>query len=322
MYTSRNSGWLGPSGYIQTYPKIYPKPTLRTRLLAWRPFFAYLAAVAAVPLVVICGVNLYAAKLAVLQTDTTVPVITVPPATKPPVQILGISTAGSLASQPDSGLKQLLNDWQANHLNQEWSVVVQGVTQDGRSAKLNPELAHESANLYQLQLMYPLLKRHSPAEMAGIQLPAGNLADCASLMLRTSDNLCGDALGEYMGWAKSNSRLKELGLTATRLGDGMVTTADDMATFMKELSVGTKFSEPQRAYLTEVLASQSPKPGIGAGCNNCKVVQFSAESANARHNVAIIQDSGRAYVLSILTDGASYSQIAQLTSKIQRYLSN
>lgn len=323
MYTTRNSGWLGPTGYIQAYPKIYPKPTLRMRIAAWRRLLIYAAGLSLVPMMVISGVNLYASRM-VAPSSSQVSLSEIQakansPGPKQPAT-LAITTLPPVGTEPDPGLKQLLNDWSADHPNHKWSVVVQGIGQDRRFAKLNPDEVFGSASLYKLQILYPLLQRHNLSTFEQVNTSAGRLSDCVYRMLRVSDNPCGEAVGTYVGWSKSDAKLKELGLKNTTLGNSLGTTADDMAILMKEIYDGPKFSTEAREYILGVLRSQTWRKGIPTGCNACTVANKTGDLSHVRHDVAIIEDAGRTYVLTIFTSGAPYSQIAQLTSQLQQYL--
>lgn len=324
MYTARHSGWLGPSGYIHAYPKLKPKPTLRSRLVACRGYLAYAVFLVLVPPISSLAVNLYASNLVVSEQELlAVPRIepAAPKGGSPAT--LGLSVMPVSGQEPDPGLKELLNNWAAQHSDHRWSVVVQSLGGNNRYAKLNPDTAYDPASIYKLQLMYPLLKKHQPEAMQGVNLAPGSLSDCVSKMLRHSDNPCGEAVGGYLGWGRSNNALKELGIKNTDLNNpaGMTTTANDTAIFLKELYSGSRFSQAEKDYVLGMMRSQTLRKGIPAGCGGCIVANKTADTGLVRHDAAIVEFSKGAYIITVFTDGASYSQIAQLTSQIHRYLS-
>lgn len=146
MYTTRHSGWLGPSGYIHAYPKVYPKPSLRMRLTAWRRYFSYAFFLTGVTFLVVSGVNLYASTLvAPISTMHAIEqFMTAPSPRSGNAMTLGLSTLPA-SSEPDSRLKEFLNKWAENHPNQKWSIVVQGLGEEKRFARLNPDLVYPSA---------------------------------------------------------------------------------------------------------------------------------------------------------------------------------
>lgn len=328
MYTARHSGWLGPSRYIQAYPKISTKPGWRTRLLAWRRFFTYVSILLLAPILAVYIVNLYASSLAVPASNMTGIQEPVPGPSQagPPVSgsaTLSIATLPSAEPVPDAALKELLNSWAAKHPDQKWAVVVQGLGKEKRFAKLNPDDSFRSASLYKLHIMYPLLQKHPYGGWSSIDTPAGNLSDCVTRMLKLSDNSCGEAVGTYLNWSKSTVKLKDLGLNSTNLNDkaGPTSTAGDMATFMSELYSGDKFSPEGRDYILSTLRNQTWRKGIPTGCSGCRVANKTGDLGFVRHDAAIVEYAGRAYVLTVFTSGASYSQIAQLTSQVHTYMS-
>lgn len=142
MYTARNSGWLGPSGYIHAYPKISTKPGLRTRLVAWRRFFAYGSILLLAPFLAVYIVKLYASSLVVPISNLTGIQQPRPGSDQvglhtPGSATLSIATSAPAEHGPDAALKQMLNEWAAKNPGQKWSVVVRGIEQDKRHATLN-----------------------------------------------------------------------------------------------------------------------------------------------------------------------------------------
>lgn len=328
MYTARHARWLGPSGYIQAYPTVYPKPTLRMRLVAWRRLFAYTLVLAMIPVLAVSSVNLYAQTLVVPASNLTAisegeMAITPTEPTSSGASTLAITTLPPVGSEPDAGLKEILNNWAAKHPKQKWSVVVQGVGDEVRYAKLNPDDVFRSASLFKLQIMYPLLQKHSYGSWDRVNTSAGKLSDCVTRMLKVSNNPCGEAVGAYLNWSKSTKALKEFGLQNTNLSDkgGPTSTAGDMALFMRELYAGDKFSPEGRDYILTTLRNQTWRKGIPTGCGGCTVANKTGDLGFVRHDAAIIEYAGGTYVLTIFTSGASYNQIAQLTAQIQSYMS-
>lgn len=247
-------------------------------------------------------------------------------APQPIKQVAATNTPAPLPTE-DPKLAAILNNWANSHHQNQWSVDVLGLTADTPSASYNPNVSFNSASIYKVLLTYPLLTKIPRSEWASVQLATGDnqtsLADCVDSMLRVSDNTCGDAVGAYVGWAYADAQLHEIGLANTHLNDpsGPTTTAADASLFMQGLYGGKWFDPGDRAYIMNIMQEQILRSGIPAGCPSCIVADKTGDLGFVRHDTAIVQYGSKAYGLSIFTSGASYGQIAQLTSQIQSYIS-
>jgi beta-lactamase class A len=95
-----------------------------------------------------------------------------------------------------------------------------------------------------------------------------------------------------------------------------------MNLFLQQLASGKLIQPDAQQYLMSIMQVQKYRSGIPAGCNDCTVADKTGDLGFVRHDVAIVQYPGGSYTLAIMTNGAPYSQIAQLTSQIQAALSS
>lgn len=243
MYTTRHSGWLGPSGYIQAYPKISTKPDLRARLTAWRRFFTYAAILLLAPVLAVYIINLYASSLAVPVSKMRGIGKPAPVFKQSGPQVFGVSTvAVPTGSEPDPALKQLLNDWAAKHPDQKWSVTVRGIGQDKRQAKLN------AADSYSIG------------------------------------------------------------------------TAEGTANHLERLYLGKSVSSEERdRLLAKMNESTGNRRGL-MGCGQCRIFYESGKNDTIGYAQSIVDYPKGPYVLSILTDHGSDSQIQRLAAEVHLYL--
>jgi hypothetical protein len=269
-----------------------PIENKRSSVAFWGMFLVFVALATAIPMLLISGLNyrtvsqLKASKPAVASAQT-------------PTVVSDETKIDTPAPQPvdpqptyDTDLRALLVKWTGAHPRQQWSVVIEG------------------------------LDSHTPS--ANINGQPKSLTTCVDLMLRVSDNPCGEAVGAWLGWSKINQDDKKLGLTATNLANsaGPTTTAADVANYLKALNSGSYFSDQQRQYILDTLKHDTWNKGIPTGCVHCEVANKTGDLSNVRHDAAIINDNGSTYALVIMTNGASYAQIAQLTGQIQSYLNS
>jgi beta-lactamase class A len=303
----------------------------QARHFAWSFWFGFLfftSILGVTALLVVSGLNYrMTAKYKDASTVASAQVPSRQPTdSKPQLSVATPDTVDKAAPAYDPGLRQLLIDWTKGHPRQQWSVVVEGLDSHTPSANINADLVYQSASIYKLMLMYSLLQKTDFASLSKTNLQvqgrAISLQDCASAMLKVSDNYCGDAIGNLVGWAKASDSIKKLGLDSTNLNSstGATTTAADAAIFLKALNSGPAFTSDARDFILNTLKQQTYRSGIPAGCKGCEVANKTGDLSFVRHDIAIIKDGGSKYVLTIFTNGASYYQVAQLTTQIQNYI--
>ncbi|MGH9856798.1 MAG: serine hydrolase, partial [Acidobacteriota bacterium] len=225
----------------------------------------------------------------------------------------------------DVQLESIISSWAKSHPSNSWSAAVYGLKNDRRYAEYKPDQIFYSASIYKLLLMYPLFQNRTLAQSRDTNVSAAgvsrNLLDCVSLMIRVSDNPCGHAVGSLVGWSRADTELSELGLRNTELSfpAGSKTSAGDTALYLKALYNSRLFSEDIKNYIIDLMHKGTWRSGIPAGCASCSVANKTGD-LGVRHDAAIVEYSNKAYVLVIFTDGASYAQIAQLTTQIQAHM--
>ena len=332
MYYTRPMGWIGPSGtYSPHHP---PKPHLTTpsRHFPWRRLLIVAVGAGLIGLGGTAGLQLRAAQLVKFQpsasVDPSAPSTTTGREPALPPQIEQSATTAALDPVADQKLQSTLENWAASHPTHKWSVVVKGLGADTRFANLNAQEDYRSASIYKLFLTYPLFQLHSLDSLENFTVyPEGrspaSLKSCVDAMLRRSDNPCAAAVGDYIGWSRADKLLARAGFVHTQLNNaaGPQTTAADTADFLRNLDSGGLFSDDQRQFVLDILKNQNLRSGIPAGCAGCVVADKTGDLGFVRHDAGIVYFSANKYILVIFTNGASYSEIAGLTSQIQARMS-
>lgn len=233
----------------------------------------------------------------------------------------------NLIPQEDAALSQIISQFAASHPDQQWSVQLTGLGGDSRAASFNANQKFNTASIYKLLLIYPLLQKAPyqtwPDVTLGVNGQLRSLSDCVAAMLRVSDNACGDAVGDYVGWAYADAQLKDIGLMSTALNSaaGPTTTAADVATYLGGLYNSSWINGDARDFVLGQMGQQIYRKGIPAGAGSAaSVADKIGDLGFVRHDAGIVSYRGGTYVLSIFTSGASYAQIAQLSSLIQAAL--
>lgn len=226
----------------------------------------------------------------------------------------------------DDNLLQILQTWTDGHHGQDWSVSVQELDGKGRSASVRANSWYEPASIYKLYASYTLSNTVGFSNMDSRSLKVSGqkktFRQCFEAMMLYSDNACGEAVAGYLGWWKIESDMHKLGLKNTYLNrkDTNFTTSEDANLFLQQLFRGKLFSAADQDYILRLMQRQSLRSGIPAGCEGCAVADKTGDLSNVRHDAAIIQSSGKTYVLTIFTSGARYSDIAALTKQINDYM--
>jgi beta-lactamase class A len=219
-------------------------------------------------------------------------------------------------------INTMLSDWQAQHTSTTWSVSVSQVGDTTKIAALNDKKPMYIASLYKLLLVRPLKEKVTPELWAQTTLPGTNstIASCVDLMIRVSDNTCGEAMADYIGWNTIQKAARKEGLQSVNLrATDFSATAQDMASLLDDL-----YSTNPDAAKEQVLSAmqkQKYKQGIVAGCKTCVTYTKTGELRNVRHDIGIVKINDVAYKIVIMSEGpASWKDIAALASSITNKL--
>lgn len=219
-------------------------------------------------------------------------------------------------------LQPVLDAWAKQNPKQQWGIVAKSLSGAEFQAQLNADRRFRSASLYKLFLLQPLFNRYTLAQQQATSVNLGatnrSMAACVDLMLRLSDNPCGEAVAGKLGWTKVTKELKGNGYINTDFskGDAPVTSAADTALFLERLN-SVMLDEPSKATVMKSLLTQKWNKGIPAGCSGCVVANKTGSLGSVMNDAAIVQYQGGSYVLVVLSEGGSFKQIAELTKQIQ-----
>lgn len=239
-----------------------------------------------------------------------------------PEPVIPIEPAPIVAAPQIVDLQPIIDNWAQQNPKQQWGIVAKSLSGAEFQAQLNADKSFRSASVYKLFLLQPLFTRYSLAQQQTTSVNLGetnrSMAACVDLMLRISDNPCGEAVAGKLGWTKVTRELKTAGYTNTDFsrGDTPVTSAGDTALFLERLNGGI-LDEQSKAVVMKSLLQQKWNKGIPAGCSGCTVANKTGTLGSIMNDAAIIQYPGGSYVLVVMSEGGSFKQIAELTKQIQ-----
>lgn len=203
---------------------------------------------------------------------------------------------------------------------QTWSVAVYDLDTNQWLAQFNADQQMESASTYKLFMAYALSKTKPFEQWGVINVEGHTVKDCVDLMLRVSDNPCGEAIGKYVGWGLGDRLIHANGGYAhTKLNaiPGPLTTAADTAQFMVDLYQNKLFDAQTQEFIMAALKNQKYRSAIPAGCFGCSVHNKTGNSAAVAHDVAIVDDGKHHYVVSIMSETGTYQKIANIERAIE-----
>jgi len=189
-----------------------------------------------------------------------------------------------------------------------------------RHASYNGNRSFVAASTFKLYVAYSALLRVESGEWHWTdQIQGGrDLAKCFDDMLVVSDNDCAHAMLTKIGFTNITNEARAIGCSNTSfLGDNIVTTADDLNVLLVSLYNGQILSkQSNRDLLINTMKRNIYRQGIpkGTGLTVADKVGFLWALL---HDAAIVYSPTGNYVLTIMTDGASWANIAELSAQLE-----
>lgn len=235
---------------------------------------------------------------------------------EPAVHTASEVLAGPTDPQLEDQLDQILDGRAGEH-----SVSLLELSGEGRHAARSGDEPAEPASTYKLYVAYSTLKQVEAGDLAWDQTIADgrDLEQCFHDMIAVSDNACSEALlYDVVGREQIIEDLPETGAQGTSFEIGDVhTTADDLTRMLARWESGElELGEESDAALMDAMAESIHRDGIPAGVDGD--VRSKVGFINGHlHDAAIIHDDDGAWVLTILSDGSSWDEIAEIAQEVQ-----
>lgn len=176
----------------------------------------------------------------------------------------------------------------------------------GLANQISANNVFTSASLYKLFVAKQIYER---ADIGTLDLdaPSGvagkTIEQCVKIMIDISDNSCGSALGDKVGWGKQNGALNSEGYVGTSLQALQKTTAADVALLLERLYKG-ELLEPETSllYLTH-LKQQRVNNRLPLGLPAGTVIAHkTGDLYGYLHDAGIVYSPGGDYVI-VMTSG-------------------
>ena len=177
-----------------------------------------------------------------------------------------------------------------------------------------------SASLYKLFVAYLVLDQVDTGELELGTIVAGadvTVEYCLGIMITISDNTCGVALGNLIGWQVIDQRLQYEGYANTTLNNydetgalisDKLTAPVDVARLLKQLYKGDLLSPQSTELFMSLLQSQELNYALPTGLD--KDILFAHKTGildTVSHDVGFITYGDQVLLVVMMTDGWSYA---------------
>lgn len=195
---------------------------------------------------------------------------------------------------------------------------------DGRHASTNGDKQYTAASTYKLFIAYAVFQQVDSGELEWTDtvVSGRSAGECLRLMIVVSDNNCPEAFGDLIGWQKIDDMMDGLGLHNTRVKfHDNATTANDLALYLSKLLDGTLLSQVDSQTLLGYMKQQVYQDGIPAG-TGVTVADKVGFLDDYKHDAGIVYGAKGPYVLVVMTDGSSWSQLADAAKQVHNFIEN
>jgi beta-lactamase class A len=211
-----------------------------------------------------------------------------------------------------------IDDWDAlqyeleeKYNGQEYAILAIDLRNTERQIAVNADDEMPTASVYKLFTAYSILKAVEEGQDWNSPLLNTTLSNCFDKMIIDSDNDCAHAWGDTHGWQAIMNEASAIGSRIELLQDYTSTSANELAVLLQKIYNGEILSVVSREKLLSDMKTQRFRQGIPAGTPN-KVVADKVGFLNGILNdAALIYGDDGDYILIILTNGYSWSSIAE-----------
>jgi beta-lactamase class A len=214
------------------------------------------------------------------------------------------ATAPAGSQHQKTRLQDLVNSFAVGG-GTNFGIIVKNL-KTGEIAALNQDQEMESASLYKLFVAQRIYQRIDLGQLAYTQPVGGdsgqNVAQCLSVMISISDNVCGRALGDMLGWGAQDQALAAEGFANTDLASPQQTTAADVATLMERLYRGTQLSKDSTQRFMGLLKDQRVNNRLPMGLPvGTAIAHKTGDLDNFVHDAGIVYGPQTDYLVVVMS---------------------
>lgn len=242
------------------------------------------------------------------------------------------STAGKLPVEPTPPATPIfastINNFVAKYPSASFGIIVKNL-KTGETAGTNPDQIFNSASLYKLFVANQIYNLVDVGEVK-LSDPAGdgiakNISECLRVMINISDNACGAALGNRLGWDKQNASLLAQDYSHTDLKTLQRTSASDVGALLEHLYASDRLKSASNNQFVTFLKEQRVNNRLSRGLPvGTQIAHKTGDLGNAVHDAGIVYSPAGDYIIVVLSSWpnpqAGAAGIAELSSQIYHQL--
>jgi len=223
----------------------------------------------------------------------------------------------ALSFEKDSNVKtenSKRDDWQKlnsklidRYKNEDYAISFLNLNNPEYTIQINADKDFVAASTYKLFAAYSMFKYGDPPS-------------CLDTMIINSDNECPLTYLNSYGWSRLTEDAKSVGAVNSYFGEITNTTANDLTVFLNQIYNGTLLNEKDNNRLLKDMKKQIFRDGIPTGIPEATVANKVGFLDGLLHDASIIFSPKGDFILVILTDGYSWSSVANTAAEIYKMI--
>lgn len=220
-----------------------------------------------------------------------------------------------------SELQQELETW-ASGKSSSWSFYVQSLDSGETLAEVNASKKFQMASIYKLFLLQPLAKKLPAEAWASSNITERSYLACVNAMLAVSDNQCAEAIASKLGWVSVHKQVQAAGYKNTILNSAekFGSTTSDTALMLDRLWHGDGYDAKTKSIALDALSKRKGVEAVRRACPGCTVYNKTGDLGGYKHDAAIVEKNGEAYVVVIFSSGGTWAHATEAASIIANRL--
>ncbi len=224
-------------------------------------------------------------------------------------------------SSSNAGLSAVMKNYASSHPG-TYGVKMVELSGARRNAEYNSTKQFTTASTYKMFVAYSILLRIERGEIQWTDASYGGqtVSTCFDKMISLSNNECAIYFLKKVGFAGVTNDAHAIGAKSTTFlgNNGIKSTASDEALLLSLLQTGQILSQQaSRDRMINAMKKNVYVKGIPSGIQGAEIADKVGFLDALLHDAAIVYSPSGTYVLIILTDNASWGNIAELAKEIE-----
>jgi len=227
-----------------------------------------------------------------------------------------------------AGLQSIIDNFVNANTPSNWGIVVKDL-KTGQTASYQADRQIASASLYKLFVAERIYQRIDVGQLTSGSPAGGGTGEtvdqCLTVMINISDNDCGRALGDILGWGGQNQALRQEGYSETDMSTPQQTSAGDVARLFNRLYDRTLVSPSAEDEFLGLLKDQQVNNRLPQGLPSGAVIAHkTGDLDGVVHDAGIVYGPKTDYLVVVTSGnwtavGTVPPMFADLSSQLWNY---